>query len=155
MSELSQALGNAGAKHRLDNRGKVYEFSLVTQKLKDAFQKRYFEHEKRALAEMRDLYPAPDYLAEVKGLHDRYKRGELNLLSRDGMAWVQTEAGAMTLVSLLAGCDENEALGLVADRGEEVQSLIRLIFFESFPGLEERIAEAEKEAQAAGEPVPN
>jgi|ERR1019366_1168180 hypothetical protein len=147
MSAINEALGTP---HEFQHKGKTYHVSLITQAVKAGFEKRLFAKSKEAASTMRELMDKPDYLAHLKSLNDDYIAGEYAFESQRGLSAVKTVQGFVVLMSLLMGIDETEVLAIITERGDELQLLVRMIFLESFPGMEEEMKKQEEEAKAEG-----
>ena len=175
MGVVSEVLGNHGAPHTIDWNGKSYRLSLVDQRVKSAFEKARLAKAKEALAEMKDVLTPEEFARRLDAKIKQYEDGEFEIFSKDGMAFIRTVPGMRLLLSLLIDCDQNELMGLLVAKQQELVKLVGLILRESFPGLEmqavqreddkpsrtwkeaaQDIKEAErKQAQAESIPDPN
>jgi hypothetical protein len=142
MGIKEEILGNHGAAHTLTHAGKTYTVRLVDQHVQTGFAKALFARAREAARELKDLMTPEEWAAHLRALNHDYIQGEYAMLSPRGRSVLLTEDGLAILGPLLFGCDFGEFLGLLIGCKEEALSLLRLVLYESFPGLEGLVKEA-------------
>lgn len=132
MSELSKALGNAGAPHRITHDGKTYSFYLVDQVRKNAIEKRFYQQAREAVYVDREHMTPDQYVAELRVVRERYEAGEYAYFGERGARLLQTPKGALALLEIITGETEEALVPLLTARREEVNELLKSVLSESF-----------------------
>jgi hypothetical protein len=150
VSELSQALGGAAPKHRIECNGKVDPVGLVTQGVKVAYERALYEKARAALAGVRRDVDKDYYERRMDALVEKYQDGSFAMESEFGRKALQKPGGSILLLSLLMGTTgpdgvtplpELEVITLVSQKPEEVGAVFKTVIAESFPGVDvEKIA---------------
>lgn len=148
MSALSQVLGNAGAQHTFDHKGKTYKLRMLDQAAKDAFQKHLFGKARAAAMELKSAMDQEAYAEHLAKLNDDFILGEYSLESNRGQKYLQTTAGQLFLASHIFGADDMELVNVMMERADEVVALVKLVLQESLPA-----ASKAKESDPNGQPA--
>lgn len=138
-----EILGNAAPPHSIEHGGKRYTVRLIDQATKAAFARTLLAREREAARELKELMTPEEWSAHLSRLNKDYVDGKYGLLSPRGREIIGSDEGPLILGPLLFGCSEDEFLSLLLTHREEVAGLIRLVLYESFPGLEEAVKKAE------------
>jgi hypothetical protein len=133
VSELAAILGNAGDKFEILYNNRSYKAKLIDQQVKDGFSKKLLGIKRDALFELKSGYSYEEYLERLDKLSDDFLMGEFDLVSKLGQKSLGTPAGMLHLCSLIFDIDEMEMMRLMADRKDEVLSLLQLILKLSLP----------------------
>lgn len=135
MSSSSQDVGNAGPAFEVECDGKTYHASLLDDVRKTTFEKWLFQRHRQMELQTKEDTPEglEIYQERLNQLNDQFLEGDFALLSERGMKAIKKPYGVLRLVAIIFGTDEINAIRLLAKKGEEVLSLIKLIFKESFP----------------------
>jgi hypothetical protein len=132
MSELSQALGNAGEPHRIEHDGKTYRFFLLDQPRKNALEKRLYQQAREAVYIDRDHMTSEQYVERLDGVREAYEAGEYGFFGKRAGKVLQTPKGALMLLEVITGESEDLLIPLLAARPEEVNALLKSVMTESF-----------------------
>jgi vacuolar-type H+-ATPase subunit D/Vma8 len=143
MSELSRCLGNEGNPFEIKASKKTYKLKLVDQAIKVNFEKRLYEHAKHAVLLLRKDLTSDEFMSLLKDLTQSYQDGDFDMAGPRGKKAMEGHLGALTLLSLLMGCDELEAAQVAQEKPEEFQAAMKAIMHESFPHI--RNVEVEEE----------
>lgn len=149
MSELSNARGD-GPRHPFKACGKDYSIGLLTRDIKIAFAKSLYARAREAVKAMRDDMDKAEHQAMFDRLSDEYTLGEFSMEGKRGQAFLLKPVGRILLLSLLIGTDEHEAMQILvdADAAPEVQSLLRTVLKESFPGVKDEVLDGDDPKKA-------
>ena len=148
MSANTEILGNHGASHLLSCNGRTYLARCLDRKMKTAFEKHLFKRARdmaAALKEEGDMDEAK-YEKHLLGLNDKYLAGDYSIMSKNGMAHLNSASGQLFLASLIFGVEEDEMLNVLVAKPTETSSLIKLVLTESMPDL--KYSEADPNALA-------
>src|SRR5581483_777209 len=129
MSELTASVGGGLT---FAHKDKTYTVSLITQKVKAAFEKAQFGRAREAALALKDLMDRGEYLAHLKQLNDDYISGAYGLDSERGLNFAQTTNGSILLCSLLFGVSEDEMAQLLLEAKDEITQLMSLVIKQSF-----------------------
>jgi len=133
--------------HVFEHKGRKYKVSLVNQKIKLQYEQAMFARAKEAAIVMKELMSGDDYRAHLKQLNDDYLIGAYGMDSERGLQTLKSTWGGITLIALLFGVDNHEAVQLLTERKDDVTALLQVILHESFPAMEEG---AEKKVEETG-----
>lgn len=134
MSELTAAVGGG---FEFKQKDKTYHVSLITQKIKAAFEKAQFNRARDAALALKDLMTRDEYLDHLKALNDDFISGAYGLESERGMTFAQSSNGSIVLSSLLFNISEDEMVKLLLECRDEITQLLSLVIKESFGTLDE------------------
>lgn len=150
MSELSAVLGGDGTRHPFKACGKDYSIGLITQDIKDTFAKTFYAKAREGVAALRRDMDKEDYLALLSKMADEYTTGDFAMEGTRGQAFLLKPMGRVLLLSLLIGVSEHEAMQILVDDGAaaEVQSLLRVVLKESFPGVKDEVLDGDADPKA-------
>jgi hypothetical protein len=129
---VSSMLGNAGEPITLAHAGKTYRFSLITQRVKSAWERRLRGRALEAFADLRQDDPE-GYALAVQGVGRDHAAGRYAWGGDLSNQASGTEAGVLALVSLLVGVPEAEAAALATARPVDVENALEAVYVESFP----------------------
>jgi hypothetical protein len=132
VSELSKALGNSGEPHCIAHEGKVFRFALLDQVRKNALEKRMYQNAREAVYVDREHMEGAQYVERLDGVREAYENGEYAFFGRRASKVLQTPKGALMLLEVITGASEDELVPLLANRAEEVNSLLKTVMEESF-----------------------
>jgi len=132
MGVLGECLAEA---HEFVHKDKVYKVGLVNQAVKLKFERALFHRAKEAALEMRDLMTPDEYRDHLKQLNDDYIGGQYGMDSPRGLEVLRSVQGGITLVALLFGVDNAEAVQLIMERKDDVTALLQVVLHESFPAM--------------------
>jgi hypothetical protein len=154
MSTMASALGGAGPLHEFEWEGKTYRVRYLDQSLKLAFQQHLFRQAREAIQLSKEDYGPETYAARLEALNDAYTLGEFAFESPKGMAFLNSSAGKIKLVSLMLSVDEMTALLIFKEKGDEIGSLIALVLRQSLRIKVDAPKNGET-AEPAETPLPN
>lgn len=112
---------------------KEYNVSLFTQNVKAAFEQWVQDLAWSSLYASRRHMPPDEFEKDKADLTLRMRYGYFCFLGTTCQAVLQTASGGMKLVSLMLGCDEITAMGLLAARREELMDLLQRAMADSMP----------------------
>lgn len=134
MSELSKALGTAGAPHQIAHDGTTYPFHLLDQKRKNALEKRLYQQAREAVYVDREHMTSEQYVERLDRVREAYEAGEYAFFGARAQKAIQSPKGALLLLEIITDRTEDELLPLLTGRPEEVNLLLRTVLDESFKG---------------------
>lgn len=153
---LGSSLGNAGARYPLEYAGRLYHASFVVQRVKTAFSMWLKARAYAPIRAMEAAGAAPATIDRaVRAYCDRVEAGEFEFDAErarslldparfspealtpgpDGSlpaAAREAVAAAVALVAILFETTEEVAMGMLADKPREVETVLGLVFKESF-----------------------
>ena len=132
MSELSAAIGKG---YEIVHKGKTYTFTLIGQNVKLSFADRCYSRAREAVKELRNDVSSDEFAKMMSLLAEANERGEFELFGIRGAKAMASIKGAMLMVRLLTGCDEEEGKDLVENNTVEVKLIIDKVIEESFPEI--------------------
>lgn len=121
--------------HTLEHEGKILEARAFDNgKKKEWARWVYRRYREIALEERQDgTLTEDEYQGQLDQLRRLHFAGEFGFLAERGAAAACTPDGALQLVSMIFGIDEDAALALMVARKSEVEGLVKLVLQESFP----------------------
>jgi hypothetical protein len=131
MSLLSADVGAHAPGHKLEHRGRTFEFRHLTIRELAEFERENYRGRREALRELKEDYGPQEYVKRLDELRERYDRHEFALESDEGFR--KTAGGVMLVLRLMLRCDEAEAWDLFQAQTVEVTRLMELVVRESFP----------------------
>lgn len=134
MSELSAALGTAGAPHQITHEGKTYSFRLIDQGCKDRLQKHLWQRAREAVYADRDHMTEQQYIERLKEVAQRWEDNEYAFTGERAQRQLKTPSGMMLLLTMISGETEESLAPLFLARGPEVHLLLNAVMEESFRG---------------------
>jgi len=134
MGVLNECLA---APHEFVHKDKIYKVSLINQAIKLKYEQAMFARAKEAALVMRDLMDASQYRDHLKQLNDDYISGAYGMDSPRGLETLKSTWGGVTLIALLFGIDNHEAVKLLTERKDDVTALLEVVLHESFPAVQE------------------
>ena len=124
---ISHALGSSGASYTFDHNGKTYKVRHLDQSARAAFEQWLKKGVLDALASMRD-YLSPEALAAKEdAFFAAASAGDYSFYSPHAAKALQTPAGVLRLASILFDATEDEMVGLMSERQDDVIRLLKLI----------------------------
>lgn len=133
MATVGSALGAAVPQRTITHDGRTYTVGLLTQAVKAAFEEWLAEPYLATIQKMAHLLPPErvmDLIREAAAEASSSKYSFYGPLALEKMGTVE---GGLKLASLLLGCDEQEAVSLMAARGDEVRLLLEVAVAKSLP----------------------
>lgn len=132
MSELSQLLGAAGEPHAIEHAGKAFRFHPLDQKRKNALEKKLYQNARKLVVAEREDLTSDEYVKRLQMLADAYEAGEFGFAAERAQKVLQTPRGVMLLLEAITDEPEESLLPLIAARGAEVNSVLKVVLAESF-----------------------
>lgn len=158
---VGDALGNKGAGWTVEAEGKTFRFRVISQKVKDAFSTWMSQRVLRQFLAAQDAEGGV-YDQAVAIVADRIAMGHYGFHGPIAQKVVQTAEGVFHLTRLVCDVEENdrprrpiteeELVSLLAERGLEVNAVMKLVFARSFPKV--ATPPAEKNGEAELDPNP-
>lgn len=142
MSDLSAVLGNAGAPHQITHGDRTYTFSFITQRVKSAIEKRLYARAREQVYLDGGLLTPDERAAELEKARAKYERNGFSFYSEAFVQSLDTPKGCLLLLEVLTGETEEDVMTLLANRPEEVKSVLRVV-------VQESVAKLKKEAPRA------
>jgi len=149
MATVSEALGAHAAPHEITLGGKVYRFSLITQKVKSEFERFLAGAAMKAIADYREILGADGYRLSLDGIRRDIASG---VYSWNGPVFVDamgTVAGVSKLLSSVSydveakrPCTPDEIVELTTEYDVELKTIYQTIVEESFPTVQKKRMEA-------------
>lgn len=129
---VSTALGNAGAGHSIEFRGKKYTARLVVQRIKSEVERWVQSRARREACAMAELL-SPEKAREAIAAHtNAILAGEYSFVSDRVQDAIKTPEGVLFFTALTFGIDEETALALLMEKGAEAVAVLELVKEESF-----------------------
>lgn len=143
MGSINDIAGGRGARHALpEYNGHKYYLGHITNRVRDSFAKNGLQRAMQAETLLKEARTPEDYSRRLDAIADKYRRGEFGILSFGGLAYFATIQGVQFLLTEIiqdeAGekVSEDTAFALIVNFKTEIMSIVRLVFKESFPGLD-------------------
>lgn len=146
MSVYNTALGNSGPKRTFEHDGITYELHYVDQGMKAAIENHLYDKACDALKIAEKLYSREEFAEKRTALCDAYESGEFAFESKRGLAFIQSEPGALKIASLIFGLTEMQIMKLFVARMKDISQIIKEI-------LEASLMTSKSEVKS-GEQVP-
>ena len=134
MGYVSDCVGDEVC-HELTHKGKTYKVRPVTQAVKAEFEKKLWAKARECAKDMRECMTTEEYAAHLKKLNDDYLQGAYSFEGEVGQKTLVSNAGVLSLASLLFGLDEMATMKLLGEAKEDVVALLKVICQESFPDV--------------------
>jgi hypothetical protein len=128
MTSTNQLLGKNAAPYTLEHGGRVYRFRLLGQVEKSAFRAWLLSRTRAVLCV---LYSGAELEEQLRTLTADAIAGVYDFGGEVATRVLATFEGLNVLTALLAGCEPDELLDLLADREQEVRHLLELVMAES------------------------
>ncbi|AMV27373.1 hypothetical protein VT84_23440 [Gemmata sp. SH-PL17] len=134
MSERSAALGIKGPPKVIEHNGKTYTVApVLTHGTMLAVETKLYERAKAALLELRDVYPADEYLKRADELRKQRETGHFAFESEHTMAFLETTPGTALLLSCMMSAEPAEIFELLAHKPEEMRTILTEVMEDSLP----------------------
>lgn len=105
-----------------------------------------YQTAREAVTGLRHDLDSDQYVAMLKELCLAYEAGDFAFEGKRGSKALGTSKGGIILLSLLAKCNEHEALNLLVENPVEVRALLESSIQDSFPGVKFKKEEAQVDA---------
>jgi len=146
MSTLGNILGQQGRPHTFEHGGKVFRCSLLTQAIKEAFEKELFDRAVKLLLSWKPHLEREDFVAKLDRLNGEYLAGDYDFVGGKVVeAALQTPRGVLMLARLLLGASEDEIFSIALERIDELQALVRLVLAQSSPAFARQMEQEDAE----------
>jgi hypothetical protein len=129
---VGDALGGNGSGWSIEHGGKTYRARVISQKVKAAFETWLSQRVLRQFLSAQDA-GSKDYEQAVGVVADRIALGRYGFHGPVAQQAMQSPEGVFALTRLVFECTEEELVALLAERGTEVNTIMKLVFARSFP----------------------
>jgi hypothetical protein len=133
-SGVGAALGNAGAGHYVEFRGKQYAAKLVVQKIKTHMERRLQQQARKTVCALEGHISPEAFDRQLRALNDDIDGGKYFFAGDAArLAMATNPETIIALVACLFDVEEAFALEMIAEKGAEIKSVLDLVIRESFP----------------------
>lgn len=132
MNATSSDAGNHAPPHAIVLDGERYEFRHFGLPQLAEYERERYRQERDKLRELRDDYPAEEYVKRLDALRERYERHDFAFES-EGAEDRRKPQLLLLVLRIMTGRPDGEAWRLFCKAPEEVGELMRLVIEESFP----------------------
>lgn len=130
VNELNAVLGTP---HTVVCGDETFSMSLIKERIRDEFQAGLFDLAKRYVLSMREMVDEDEYRVMLKDLRQEFLSGQYAIDGKQGIEFIQTQAGIIMLIGLLLGVSVEKAKELMINYTDELKSALDVVIVQSMP----------------------
>lgn len=134
MSERAAMAGDSNSPHVIEHKGRVYVIQpVITEGVMLAVETKLYEKAKLGLRGIKSELSEAAYERKLDELRKRFTDGEFSFESKETVQHLKTQTGVIMLLGCMMDCTPAEIMVLIAERGSDVQAILKDVMAISFP----------------------